>query len=163
MPRGKKEKATNAVISSTNVSQKEALKNIADWKKYLTWGLRPTMENFPKLPEYTTLFRFVIATVYGLVLGSQGSFGGMGCLFGLSFITFTPLLYAEIFLQADSDSFKGQSNLTFVGVPNAFAWMLLIWIFFFTLNHEEEENIFNSNVIIDTISTVEDGEVPDEL
>ena len=59
---------------------------------------------------------------------------------------FFPLLFEY---KANIDSYK---SLKFVGVVNAFAFMLLIWITIFTMKHEEEEialNVFISTAVMD--------------
>ena len=45
-----------------------------------------------------------------------------------------PIIWFNSCLDANIDSYK---SLNFVGVPNAFAFMLLVWIVIFTMNHEE--------------------------
>eukprot|EP00560_Eucampia_antarctica_P009001 CAMPEP_0197825598 /NCGR_PEP_ID=MMETSP1437-20131217/2647_1 /TAXON_ID=49252 ORGANISM="Eucampia antarctica, Strain CCMP1452" /NCGR_SAMPLE_ID=MMETSP1437 /ASSEMBLY_ACC=CAM_ASM_001096 /LENGTH=81 /DNA_ID=CAMNT_0043425653 /DNA_START=282 /DNA_END=527 /DNA_ORIENTATION=+ len=45
-------------------------------------------------------------------------------------------MYLNFILNANVDSY---TSINFVGLPNAIALMLLIWIFMFTLEHEEDE------------------------
>lgn len=54
-----------------------------------------------------------------------------------------------LYNKANINSYK---SLNFVGVANAFAFMLLIWITIFTMKHEEEEislSTFISNAAMD--------------
>lgn len=54
-----------------------------------------------------------------------------------------------VIYKANINSYK---SLNFVGVANAFAFMLLIWITIFTMKHEEEEislSTFISNAAMD--------------
>ena len=59
-----------------------------------------------------------------------------------------------IILQADNDSFGGK--LLFAGLPNAMALVLLIWIYFFTLNHEDEEQKLKS-LLVEIVTNVGGG------
>ena len=66
---------------------------------------------------------------------------------------FFPLLFEY---KANIDSYK---SLKFVGVFNASAFMLLIWITIFTMKHEEEEislNAFISNAAEAMVSGVQE-------
>ena len=73
--------------------------------------------------------------------------GGAGLIFGLNIITFIPIIYMNYYLNVDTDTFKG---VTFAGVANALALMLLVWIIFFTMLHEDEENMLTQGLIFST-------------
>ncbi len=45
----------------------------------------------------------------------------------------------NFYLNVDTDTYKG---LNFAGVINGMALMVLIWVVFFTMLHEDEEKIF---------------------
>lgn len=51
-------------------------------------------------------------------------------------ITFLPMFWFNSYLGANVDSYK---SLNFVGVMNAFAFMVLVWVVIFTWEHGEEE------------------------
>ena len=108
--------------------------------QFLSFGSKPTAESFPELPECITWMRFVLAVNYGIYMGLtvvNNEKGAIPLLMGLNFVAFSPLLYTMVVLQADSDSYQGK--LLFAGLPNAMALVLLIWIYYYTLIHEEEE------------------------
>lgn len=63
----------------------------------------------------------------------------------LNFVSFAPMVYCMIILQADSDSYGGK--LLFAGLPNALALVLLIWIYFYTSAHEEDEQKLKSLLV----------------
>ena len=69
------------------------------------------------------------------------------------------MFWFNSYLDADIDSYK---SLNFVGVPNAFALMLLIWIIFFTFAHGEEETSLG-NVISGAAMTAMMGGETDQL
>ena len=46
------------------------------------------------------------------------------------------MFWFNSYLDASIESYK---SLNFVGVPNAFALMLLVWIAIFTMQHAEDE------------------------
>ena len=107
-------------------------------KKFVTLNSKPTAETFPELPEIIVWLRFVLGLLYGTWLGFGGhDRGGAGVLFGLNFVTFLPILYCTTYLGADSESYG--SKIFFSGVINSFALMLLIWIYFYTVQHSDEE------------------------
>ena len=88
--------------------------------------------------------------VYGISLGFRESSqdpsiqGAMGIIFGVNVIMFLPIIYLNFYLNAEIDSYKG---LNFAGVQNGLALMMLIWIIFFTMLHEEEEMALNAAVV----------------
>ena len=66
-----------------------------------------------------------------------------------------PMVWFTSYLDANIDSYK---SLNFVGVPNAFALMLLIWITLFTMRNEEAESSL-SKIISEVASVTGDEEV----
>jgi hypothetical protein len=107
---------------------------------------------------------------YGISLGFRENRndvtlqGTIGLIFGLNVITFLPIMYLNLYLNAQTDSYKG---LNFVGVPNALALMMLVWIIFFTMAHEEEEiafgNAFIQSVVKSAVGDDSDGDVVAEI
>ena len=80
-------------------------------------------------------------------------------MFGLNFITFVPTLYCNAFLGADQESFG--TKLLFSGVVNAFATMILVWMYLYTIEHEEDEQVFKSvlmNAVNLAVGTSDDSE-----
>uniref|UniRef100_A0A6U3V0M2 Uncharacterized protein n=1 Tax=Ditylum brightwellii TaxID=49249 RepID=A0A6U3V0M2_9STRA len=132
---------------------------ISDWKKFISFQSRPNYNTFPGLPDCITTVRLILGLIYGLSLAYRSMHGGVGVIFGLNVITFVPIFYINSFLSADVDSYK---SLNFVGVANAMGLMLLVWIYFFTLTHEEEEAAFAASIktVVEQIvtSSSEDGE-----
>lgn len=63
---------------------------------------------------------------------------GAGLLMGINLITFVPFIFCSTYLGANIDSY-GSKILT-SGTFNALALLLLIWICFYTAEHESEEN-----------------------
>jgi len=83
--------------------------------------------------------------VYGVSLGLRNETRGLsGVLFGLNLITFMPMFWFNSYLDANIESYK---SINFVGVPNAFALMLLIWITLFTMEHGETESSLQKNLM----------------
>ena len=106
-------------------------------KKCTDYRSKPNVKTFPELPTVTTWLRFIIGGVYGLSLGLRNETKGLiGSLFGLNVITFLPMFWFNAWLDANVESYK---KLNFIGVINAFAFMMLIWITLFTLEHGDDE------------------------
>ena len=100
----------------------------------LSYHSKPDATTVPELPTITTWIRFVIGGLYGVSLGLRDQRGLAGVLFGLNAIAFLPQFWFNTYLGANIESYK---SLNFVGVANAFALMLLVWISIFTIRHEE--------------------------
>ena len=104
-----------------------------------------------------------IGLAYGVSLGYRESSddqtlkGTIGLIFGLNVIAFLPIIYLNLYLNANIESYKG---LNFVGVQNALALMMLVWIIFFTMIHEEEEIAFNALIqtVVKTVVNEAGGE-----
>lgn len=119
-------------------------------KKLFAFGSKPNASTFPELQNVVVWMRCLMAIAYGVYL-SRGTAGGVGMLYGLNVIAFVPVMYT-ILLGADADSYD---NLTFAGVPNALALMLLAWIYCYTLdNASEEEALANMIHVMRTMTTV---------
>lgn len=112
-------------------------KKASTLSKFLAIGSKPTQDTFPELPEALTWMRLVMAIGYGLSLGANVTQGAIPILYALNFMTFGPILYAVVVLQADNDSYG--NTLLFAGLHNSIALVLLIWIYFYTKAHENEE------------------------
>lgn len=56
---------------------------------------------------------------------------------GVNLITFLPFIYCSTYLGANIDSYG--SKILLSGTFNAMAFLLLIWIYFYTSEHEAEE------------------------
>mmetsp|Transcript_126467 Transcript_126467/g.188716 ORF Transcript_126467/g.188716 Transcript_126467/m.188716 type:complete len:155 (+) Transcript_126467:103-567(+) len=134
-----------------------ASKKESNLGKIFAVNSKPTATTFPELPDYIVWARFVLAVGYGIWLGtSSQSRGGAGVMFGLNFIVFVPMLYCTTFLGADSESYG--TKLLFSGVFNGFALMLLIWIYFYSLDHVEDEKIL-SNALLSAVKGIVDSDV----
>lgn len=106
--------------------------------KFASINSKPTAETFPELPTCLMWTRFFVALAYGTWLGLSGSSnGGSGIVMGLNLITFVPFMYASGYLMSDMDSYG--PSLLWHGVPNAVCLLVLIWMYFYTLEHEDEE------------------------
>ncbi|CAJ1917770.1 unnamed protein product [Cylindrotheca closterium] len=108
-------------------------------QKLMAVNSKPTAETFPELPDALVWLRAGLAVAYACWLGmSTMATEGAGLLMGINLITFVPFIFCSTYLGANTDSF-GNQILT-AGTFNALALLLLIWIWFFTANHESEEN-----------------------
>lgn len=114
-------------------------------KKFIAYNSKPNADTFPELPKVLTWIRMIIAVAYGYNLGTHETYGFVGLVYGVNAICFLPLFYCSVYLRADSESYG--SKLFFVGVPNSMALMTLIWVYYFTLKNEEEENIIRSLLV----------------
>jgi len=61
-------------------------------------------------------------------------------MFGMNCIAFVPILYCQTFLGVDQDSYG--SKLYFSGIVQGLALAVLIWIYFYTESHAEDEAAF---------------------
>ena len=103
-------------------------------RKLVAFGSKPNATTFPELPDVAVWLRSFLAIAYAWHL--RGKTGGAGFLLGVNLITFLPFIYFSTFLGVDADSYE---NLTFAGVPNCLALFLLVWIYFYTLDNENDE------------------------
>jgi len=112
-------------------------------KKFLSPNSKPNMDTFPELVDCIVWLRFALAVFFGLWIGNESqNRGGANIMFGLNFIAFLPILYCQTFLGADQDSYG--SKLYFSGIVQGLALALLIWIYFYTESHPEDEAVFAS-------------------
>lgn len=102
---------------------------------------------------------------YGVSLGFRESTGDtslqgfIGLMFGLNVITFFPIIYLNLYLNAQQDTYKSSGgSLNFVGVQNAFALMMLLWITFYTMVHEEEEGALG-RALVDVVVKSAGGDI----
>jgi hypothetical protein len=112
-------------------------------QKFFAMNSKPTKDTFPELPDMVVWMRFILALTYGAWLGLGAmSTGGANVIFGLNFVTFVPIVYCSTYLGADSDSYD--TKIFFSGVINSVALLLLIWTYFYTLEHAEDEAKFSA-------------------
>jgi len=107
------------------------------WSKFTDPMSRPTFETFPQLPSCVATVRLVVGLLYGISLGYRDMIGGFGLLSGASAVMFFPLVYVEQFLKAETSTYP--SNVAMVGVVNAFALLILVWVTIYTMNHPDLE------------------------
>lgn len=101
------------------------------------------MENFPELVDCIIWLRFALAVFFGLWIGNESpNRGGANIMFGLNFIAFVPILYCQTFLVVDQESYG--TKLLFSGIAQGLALAMLIWIYCYTSQHQEDEAIFAS-------------------
>eukprot|EP00429_Kryptoperidinium_foliaceum_P062676 CAMPEP_0176078184 /NCGR_PEP_ID=MMETSP0120_2-20121206/39098_1 /TAXON_ID=160619 /ORGANISM="Kryptoperidinium foliaceum, Strain CCMP 1326" /LENGTH=156 /DNA_ID=CAMNT_0017411929 /DNA_START=78 /DNA_END=548 /DNA_ORIENTATION=+ len=130
--------------------------------KFLAINSKPTKDTFPELPDVVIWFRFTLATLYGLFLGLSPTYrsGGSNVIFGFNFIVFVPVLYCSTFLGANQESYD--NKILFSGVMSSVAWLLLIWTYLYTLDHEGEAetlaSILSSSVGAEANVATERGE-----
>jgi hypothetical protein len=112
-------------------------------KKFLSPNSKPTFKTFPELVECIVWLRFVLAVFFGIYAGTTSRSGGGGnILVALNFIAFPPIVYCQSFLAADQESYG--TKLYFSGIPQALALAMLIWIYFYTESHAQDEAAFVS-------------------
>ena len=133
-------KNTRGGATATSAPAKKSI-----FAKLTDYQSKPTEETFPELPDVLIWIRIVLGVFYGISLGLRNQVGWVGILFALNVTTMLPTVYVSAFLGADPDNFK--QGLTFVGVPNAMATCLLVWIMVFTHQHEEEESAFARAIV----------------
>mmetsp|Transcript_17310 Transcript_17310/g.34715 ORF Transcript_17310/g.34715 Transcript_17310/m.34715 type:complete len:178 (+) Transcript_17310:188-721(+) len=108
--------------------------------KLSSFRSNPSHETFPELPDAILWIRIVLGVTYGISLGLRNQVGFAGIMLAANVVTILPILYINWFLDADIDSYK--NGLNFVGVPNAMATCILVWIIIFTHEHGEDERAF---------------------
>lgn len=131
-------------------------------KKLVAFGSKPTPATFPQLLDIVIWLRALLAIGYAFRL--RGSSGGAGVIFGLNVISFFPWMYCSVALGVDTDSYD---NLLFAGIPNCLALMLLIWIYFYTIDNVEAESKLTAMInVLQAVTAGEDnvgleGVIPD--
>ncbi len=121
-------------------------------QKALAVNSQPTEQTFPELPHVIIWMRFVIAVVYGTVLGIRNVRGSIMILNTVNLITFIPYMYCRFYLNVTMDSYSHQP-LFYVGLLPAVALALLIWIYFFTLHHEMEIELLAKFILSNATTT----------
>ena len=138
-------------------------------KKFFSPNSKPTMETFPELIDCIVWLRFALAVFFGLWIGNESqNRGGANIMFGLNFIAFLPILYCQTFLGADQDSYG--SKLFFSGIVQGLALAMLIWIYFYTESHAEDEAVFavefskllTDDEVISPVILGDDPQIPEE-
>lgn len=120
------------------------------WKKFIAVNSKPNPQTYPELPESITWFRLFLGLAYGITLGFRESqsvvtvTGAPGVMMGFNVVTFIPLLYMKLYLNVDFDSYD---KITFTGCMSGIAVFLLVWIFFFTMLHEDEEKALGGGLL----------------
>jgi hypothetical protein len=97
---------------------------------------KPTLESFPELVDLLLWVRFFLGIIYGLYLGLNGIRSATLPLQGLNLIAFLPIMYTNLYLGVDSESFG--MKLIFSGTFNALALCMLIWLYLYTAANEED-------------------------
>lgn len=121
------------------------------WKKFTAFNSSPTEKTYPNLPQNITYLRLFLGLAYGISLAFRENIpnttlnGSAGLIFGLNVITFIPIFFMNYYLNVDTDAYKG---VTFAGVMNGMALMVLVWLIFFTMLHEEEEKILTDGLVL---------------
>ena len=124
---------------SDDQSTTDRLKGIV--AKFLSPNSKPTMETFPELVDCIIWVRFALAVFFGFYAGNQAkNGGGSNLLVGLNFIAFPPAVYCQTFLAADQESYG--TKLYFSGLFQGLALAVIIWVYFYTAAHEQEEAAF---------------------
>ena len=137
---GSKKSSSRGGATATIAPAKKSI-----FAKLTDYQSKPTEEMFPELPDILIWIRIVLGVLYGVSLGLRNQVEWVGILFALNVTTMLPTVYVSAFLGATEDNFK--QGLTFVGVPNAMATCLLVWIMVFTHQHEEEESAFARAIV----------------
>lgn len=122
-------------------------------QRALALNSQPTEQTFPELPYVIIWMRFVIAVVYGTVLGIRNVRGSLMILNAVNLITFIPYMYCRFYLNVTSMESYGQQPLFYVGLLPAVALALLIWIYFFTLHHEMEIELLTQYILSNATTT----------
>jgi hypothetical protein len=121
--------------NDNNAAVKSSVSDIL--KKALAINSKPTEESFPELPDVLIWARFVIGLFFGFYYGLKDARGGVLPLQVLNLVCFVPVLYCRLYLGLESNVYA--SNLIFAGTFQAVALFLLIWLYFYTRNHGQEE------------------------
>jgi hypothetical protein len=92
------------------------------------------------------LVRCGLAVLYGAWLAfGRHAIEGAGLLMGVNLITFLPFIFCSTYLGANIDSFG--SKILLSGTVNAIGLFLLIWVYCYTSEHEEEEKTIISALL----------------
>ena len=105
--------------------------------KALAVNSKPTEQTFSELPNVLIWFRAALGLAYGMYMGLQGIRSGPALVQAVNLIVFVPFMYCRFFLGVEGDHFASQ--MYFSGTFNALALFVLIWIYLYTMEHEEDE------------------------
>lgn len=125
------------------------------WKKFTAFNSQPTSKSYPDLPQNITYLRLFLGLAYGISLAFRENIqstklsGGAGLIFGLNIVTFIPIIYMNYYLNVKEGAYKG---LNFAGVANGLALLVLVWVTFFTLLHEDEENYLSRGLVLSNVA-----------
>ena len=106
-------------------------------RKSVAINSRPNEESFPELPTVLIWMRFCLAVAYGTYIGRRGVKAGAMVLQALNLVAFLPFMYCRLFLGTDAEAYGTQ--IIFSGTLQAVALAVLIWIYFYTAQMEEQE------------------------
>ena len=111
-------------------------------KKAVAVNSKPTTESFPELPQILIWMRFVLGAAYGLYVGLQGVKGGALALQAINLVGILPYIYCRLYLGISENGEEGSfgtGTIIFSGTAQGVALALLIWIYFYTAQMEEQE------------------------
>jgi hypothetical protein len=97
---------------------------------------KPTLQSFPELVDVLLWVRFLLGTLYGLYLGTNAVKSATLPLQALNLIAFLPVMYSQLYLGANNDSYG--MKLVMSGTLNSLALCMLIWIYFYTDGNEQD-------------------------
>jgi hypothetical protein len=153
---------TMAKSTSTSQSIQDALKRLnIIIGKFFAIGSKPNPTTFPELPDCVLWLRCTLAVGYGIYLGARP--GAVNLLFGLNVVTFLPIMYCQLLLLADMDSYTEPTSLHFVGVVQAVGIVMLVWIFGFTQAHAAEEAKLVAAMIVQQVVAGASNTDPDDF
>ena len=143
------------MTSTTNstMTTREKIRSIVN--KGFAMNSKPTEASFPERPDFLVIIRFVLGVTFGTYLGWNGTRSGVMVLQALNLIAFIPVMYCRWFLYVEQGHFDTQ--IIFSGTFHALAVCLLIWIYFFTAQHTEEEDRLAALLIS---TSIPDQDVP---
>jgi len=142
------------------IYQLEVKKLPALFKKAVAINSQPTEETFPELPTIIIWMRFVLGAAFGTYVGLKGIKSGAIALQALNLVAFLPFVYCRMYLGTEGDAFG--TSILFAGTMQAVALALLLWIYFYTAQMEEQELKF-MDLLIPPEDLMVDGGVPADV
>jgi len=127
------------------ILQLDSKKLQATLKKAVAINSQPTEESFPELPTILIWMRFVLGAAYGTYIGTQGIKSGTMALQCLNLVAFLPWIYTRLYLGVGGEQFV--SDALFAGTVQGVALALLIWVYFYTAQMEDQEQNLSSMLI----------------
>lgn len=137
------------------INQLEVKKLPALFRKAVAINSKPTEETFPELPTILIWMRFVLGAAFGTYVGLKGVKSGAIALQALNMVAFLPFVYCRMYLGTEGDAFG--TSIIFAGTVQAVALALLLWIYFYTAQMEEQELNFIDVLIPPADETVDGG------